>query len=132
PSLSAVPCIVALVNEPPALMLERVADEPARLRELRLVRRVPRHGFGQAVRREEERRCVSALGGQTLQRVVGTRGRGLDEERMIERKAQPVDARRRRDALRGVVEILSILPAARIRAEGTRYVGDRVAYAVAA
>src|SRR5690606_7948862 len=36
PRLAAVTRVVALVDEPPALVLERVADEPARLAKLRL------------------------------------------------------------------------------------------------
>src|SRR5690606_21804001 len=43
PLLASVGRVVALIDEVPALMLERVADEPAAFLELRLVTRAARH-----------------------------------------------------------------------------------------
>src|SRR5690606_6636361 len=132
PRLAAVARVVALIDEPPALMLERIADEAARLIELRLVRRAARHRLRQAVRREEQRHAVPALGWNALERLAHARRDGLDEQRVIERAAQPIDERRARDARRRLVQVLAILPAARVRAEHARDVGDRAAHTVAA
>src|SRR5690606_3697515 len=122
--LAAVARVVALIDEPPALVLERIADEAARLLELRLVRGAPRHRLRQAMRREEQRHRGAALGRDALERLADARRGGLDEQRMVERAAQPVDDRRILDARRRLVEVLAILPAARVRAEHARDIRD--------
>ena len=52
PRLAAVRRVVALIGEPPALELERIADELGARRELRFVLAAARHRLRQAVRRE--------------------------------------------------------------------------------
>ena len=81
PRLASVRRVVALIDEPPALMLERVADEPAARRELRLVVAAVRHRQRQAVRREQHERVPALLDGQRLERLADAVARRFDERR---------------------------------------------------
>ena len=74
PLLAAVRRVVALVDEPPARKLERIADEPAARGELRFVVAAARHRERQAVRREQHER-VRALALPAASRAPRARGR---------------------------------------------------------
>ncbi len=108
----------ALVDERVVVDAGTGGDEPRRLGELVGVAALLRHGDRDAVRCEDERRSRPSLGRDPGKRVPDARDVRLDEAGVVVERAQLEDLRCvRPDGGLRVVEVLAVLPAARVRAE---------------